>query len=952
MNTSYDLWLVALSIVMAIFASFTALGLVSRIPHIPAEKSRRWLIGGAFAMGTGIWTMHFIGMLAFHLPIPLAYDVGITALSLGIAVAGSALALYLVRHGINSQWALQFSALFMASAICAMHYTGMAALRMSPPIQYSVALVGLSFLIAYLASIFALSVAFRTKSPPLLFSMKNLLGALLLGIAIAGMHYVGMSAASFNPNSLCLAARTGLSGSQLVVVVTSATLVVLLSTIVLLVYDLRLAEQHAFMVATLKQQNTLLLQRAEEMAESMTMQIREGAQRDHLLAAIAEQSGEAIVTVDFSQRITSWNRAAEQMFGYSAAEMVGNPLTGLIPAWGTSGFPEFDPITHLHYAPPLRTKSGGIIFVHVTASSLKDGSGSDTGTILVLRNVTEEKHAQDQLLLWSQVYQNSGEAIVITDSRNQIVSVNKAFTRITGYEADEVIGHSPQILSSGRHGPEFYQAMWHCISEHNYWKGEIWNRRKDGAVYPEWLTITTLKNSQDQISNYIAIFTDITTFKENEARIQHLAHHDILTGLPNRLLLNDRLEQALAHAYRRNNKVGILFIDLDRFKIINDTLGHHIGDLLLKEVAERLKNAVRVDDTVSRQGGDEFILILQDVSHADDVAHIAQKFVDTLSEEYHIENEVLRVTPSIGISLYPDDGNDIDTLIKSADTAMYHAKDKGRANFQFFTEKLNRDLAETLELEQALRQAVKNSDFMMYFQPLIRLSDDQVIGAEALIRWRHPEKGLIPPDRFIPLAEESNLIEPIGDWVLEQAAMQLATWSKGPYAHLQLSINISTRQLDNPDFSDRLAAVLERHAVEPGRLKVEITETGIMSDVVRSNQHLVSLAQMNIGIAVDDFGTGYSSLNYLKRLPIDELKIDRSFVRDLTTDYSDERISRAIISLAHNLYMQVVAEGIETAEQAAFLKEMDCDYGQGYYYSKPLPPDEFMAYLDAAHQKV
>lgn len=937
----YDYWLVSLSVVIAVLASFTALGLASRIPYISRGKVSYWLVGGAFGMGSGIWAMHFVGMLAFHLPVPLAYDLGTTALSALLAVLASALALYLIRNGIKTQGELLFSALLMATGISAMHYTGMAALQMSPPITYDMALVAVSFLIAYLASLFALWLTFRREeTQPRLFSLKNLGGAVLMGNAIAGMHYVAMGAANFEPEAMCLAAPYGLASGQMAVIIASVTFVILLSTLMLLTYDLRLGEQHAFMVGELTRRNAELENRAGELARSMTESFRENARQDRMLAAIVEQSGDAIVSLDLEHYITSWNHAAERMFGYRPEAVLGKSIELLHPAKGSGhpgeqGFARFE------------TRDGRVLFTTLSITPLLDDRGQRAGEIYVIHDFTQEKLSQDQLMLWGVVYENSGEAVMITDGDNRILSVNKAFTAITGYDPEEVIGENPRLLASGRHDPDFFAAMWNALLQEGYWRGEIWNRRKSGELFPEWLTIAVLRNSEGSVSNYIANFSDATEYKANEERIHRLAHHDHLTDLPNRTLLRDRLEQAIAHAKRHGERVALLFLDLDRFKLINDTLGHQMGDKLLQQVAARLRDSVRPEDTVSRQGGDEFVVVLQGIRDLSHVAHLAAKFLDLLSDEYDIEGERLSITPSIGISVYPEDGEDIEDLIKHADTAMYYAKETGRANYQFFTRQLNSALAERMEMEKELRMAVANGEFLPYYQPQVRLSDRRVVGAELLLRWKHPEKGFIPPDRFIPVAEETHLIEEIGFWVLERAVAQLVRWDAEGREELQLAVNVSPRQLDNPNLAGQVGKLLGRYGVAPRRLKLEITETALMRDVAKSGLHLQALKELGVKIAVDDFGTGYSSLNYLKRFPIDELKIDRSFIMDIPHDPHDESISLAVISLAHTLGLKVVAEGVETVEQESFLNDADCEYAQGYYYAKPMPAEELVNYLAA-----
>ncbi len=569
------------------------------------------------------------------------------------------------------------------------------------------------------------------------------------------------------------------------------------------------------------------------------------------------------------------------------------------------------------------------------------------GFVMVYTDVTQHRQAQERLLLAEKVFANSPEAIMICDLGNRIISVNRAFCDITGYGPDEVIGQDPRILSSGRHDKAFYAQMWETLRDTGAWAGEIWDRRKNGEVYPKWMTINAVHDLQSgALTHYITLFSDITERKETEARIHHLAHHDPLTGLPNRFTLEARLEQSLADARRHGNKVAVMFMDLDRFKTINDSLGHAVGDSLLMEIAHRLRAAVRESDTVARLGGDEFVVVLPDVEGANDAAHVAGKIIEEVARDLRVGPHELHTSASIGISLFPDDGESVPAVMQNADTAMYHAKAIGRNNFQFFAAAMNRAATERLELERKLRQAVANQEFELHYQPQFALAADRVTGVEALLRWRHPEDGLIPPDRFIPIAEETGLIVGIGDWVLENACLQLRAWLDQGLPALRMAVNLSTRQLRQREFPQRVAAILAGSGVPAQLLELEITESGVMEHPEEAIQTLHALNDMGVTLAIDDFGTGYSSLSYLKLFPIDRLKIDRSFVRDIERDPDDAAIARGTIALAHSLGLQVVAEGVETAAQLDMLATDGCDEVQGYFFSRPLPEaaaTEFLA---------
>jgi len=957
MDYYYDYGLVALSFALAVIASFSALGLASRIPHICRKKVPAWFVGGAIAMGLGIWSMHFVGMLAFHLPIPLAYDQAITTLSILIAILSSAFSLYLVRNGIRSRSGLIFSGGLMGLGIAGMHYTGMAALKMSPAIEYDPVLVIVSILIAVFASLFAIRFSFsHPTSTPLLFSKRNLSASLLMGMAIAGMHYTGMAAADFPIDSLCLASPKGIDTHSLATVITLATILILFSTLLVLTFDIRMAEQNAMMVSQLQRHNLELKQRAEEMAYSMTEQMRRSHARDRMLATIVEQSEEALITTDLDNRITSWNQAAVKMFGYNVDEVLGQDIAMLNPECDSErchiGLPEQMNRELLSFV-RHKTKSGNTIYVNIHTATLYNEKNAITGTIHMLRDVTRRYNNHQQLVLWSSVFTNSGEGIMITDSNNRIVSVNKAFTAITGYTEGEILGKSPSILASGRHDAEFYTNLWQDLIKHGTWNGELWNRRKNGEIYPQWLTISTLKNADGNICNHIASFSDATLYKEKEERIKYLAYHDKLTGLPNRSLLEDRLSLAISRARRSKKKIAVLFLDLDRFKLINDTLGHHMGDKLLQETAQRLCNTVRSDDTVCRQGGDEFIIIVQDLTTVEDTAHIAQNILASLSAEIELESEKLKITPSIGISIYPDDAEDIETLIKHADTAMYHAKEQGRSNYQFFTSELNNAIQEKMYLEKELGNAITRGQLSLHYQPQVRLSDGKITGAEALLRWDHPALGRVPAKKFIPIAEDCGLIHSIGQWVLRNTAVQIGQWLGQGIAvdDLTISVNISARQLEGAQMITCIETLFSQHPHMAGKLELEVTETALMHDIQHSINQLNALKEFNLTIAIDDFGTGYSSLAYLKRLPIDTLKIDRTFIKDIPSDEDVAGITEAIIRLAQTLHLSVIAEGIETLEQQNFLQHHHCDTGQGNFYFPPMSAEKFTLTLQQNHSR-
>lgn len=565
--------------------------------------------------------------------------------------------------------------------------------------------------------------------------------------------------------------------------------------------------------------------------------------------------------------------------------------------------------------------------------------------IHLARMLIEDRRTQADLQLASSVIEHGSEGVMITDAHSRILRVNEAFCRITGYSQEEVIGLGPSVLNSGRHDAAFYQEMWRTLGETGQWRGEIWNRRKNGEVYPEWLTISAIRNEKGLVTHYAALFSDVTEQKATEERIHRLAFYDALTGLPNRPMLEDHLRLALSSARRQQKTAALMFLDIDHFKQINDSMGHGTGDLLLKETAQRILSCVREGDTVSRMGGDEFVILLPDCGEissgiASGAVSVAEKIQASLARSVHLSGHEVSITSSIGIALYPADALNGTDLVKHADIAMYHAKSQGRNNFQFYTVEMNEALMERLSLERAMKKAIAENQFRLYYQPRIDLASGRIVGLEALIRWQHPELGFVSPARFIPLAEETGQILPIGEWVLKTACHQCREWiDSGLWDGMgAMAVNVSPRQFQQAGFVGMLHEALAESGLTPDHLEIELTESTLMHGSA-PEATLISLRELGVLVAIDDFGTGYSSLSYLKRFPLDILKIDQSFVRDLSDDPNDAAITLAIISMAKNLNLRVIAEGVETQEQFAFLKSHGCDECQGYLFSKPQPAE-------------
>ena len=593
----------------------------------------------------------------------------------------------------------------------------------------------------------------------------------------------------------------------------------------------------------------------------------------------------------------------------------------------------------------LRMPDGRIKWVNERCETFYDEQGKAIRSSGTVQDVTERKMAEESLRLYANVFEHSAEAILITDSDQHILAVNPTFTRLTGYTIDEIRGENPHILSSGLTSPETYRAMWTAVGEAGYWQGEIVDRRKDNTLYPKWMSISVVRDIEGHITHYVASFTDITERKVAEARISQLAYHDALTGLINRFSLQSQLEQALHMAHREQRALAVIFLDLDRFKIINDTLGHAVGDDLLKEVSNRLRDSVRGSDIVARLGGDEFVVVLTEVEDATAAARLADKILHTLAQNYRIGKNELHSTASIGLAFYPDDGEDVETLMKNADTAMYHAKSVGRNNVQFFTTEMNQAAMKRLMLEQDLRVAVEAKQFELHYQPQLNSRDGRAVGVEALVRWRHPHNGLIFPAEFIPMAEETGLILQLGEWVLDEACRQLRAWRDHGVKDVTIAVNLSAHQLHSPVLLEQVAQALEKNGLTGSDLELEVTESVAMHDPAASISKLKALRDLGVRLSIDDFGTGYSSLSYLKLLPIHTLKLDQSFVRDIETDSNDVAICTATIALAHNLGLAVIAEGVETEAQRLLLTSHHCDFMQGYLFSRPLPAEAALAFI-------
>ena len=674
------------------------------------------------------------------------------------------------------------------------------------------------------------------------------------------------------------------------------------------------------------------------------------SQANNELASIMEANPDILYVFNLYGKLIKWNSNFEKFCGLTNSQMTNKLVTEFICEKDREtvirGVADTVKNGVCSLEVRLKRHDGELVPYLCNGVVLKDPSGKVIAFTGTGRDITERKKAEESMQLASMVYQNSGEAIMVTDADNRMLAVNPAFSRITGYTAKEIIGSNPRMLGSGRHDKYFFQAMWNAIIGSGHWQGELWDRKKNGEIYAKLLTINTILNEDGSVHRYMGLFTDITEKKKSEELIWQQANFDALTGLPNRRMFHDRLEQEIKKAHRAGLPMALLFLDLDRFKEINDTLGHDMGDILLKEAARRLSSCVRESDTVARLGGDEFAIVLGELEDPGNVERIAQDILRKLAEPFQLGIETAYISASIGITLYPEDAIGIEALLKNADQAMYDAKRQGRNRTGYFTPSMQEMAQSRMRLANDLRGALADQQFSLVYQPIVELASGAIHKAEALIRWHHPKRGLVYPMEFIPIGEDTGMIHDISEWVFHEAAWQAAQWRETQGASFQVSINVSPSCFHrNSGIHDTWMEHLRNLGLPGQSVAVEITEGLLLDASVAVTRQLLALRDMGIQVALDDFGTGYSSLSYLKKFDIDYLKIDQSFVNNLAPASDDLALCQAIIVMAHKLGLKVIAEGVETEVQRELLTAAGCDYGQGNYFSRPLPAAEFATLL-------
>jgi diguanylate cyclase (GGDEF)-like protein/PAS domain S-box-containing protein len=816
MPITWNVYLVTLSVLIGMFGSFSALMHTDNMRISTGKVAQIWMTAGAVNLGVAIWSMHFIGMLAFHLPIAMTYDIQLTVLSIFPAIVATLFGFYLLQNRTVRFGRVAVAGTFMGLGVAAMHYTGMAALKMQPAIDYDPLIFSLSIVIAIVASIGALLIVFVGDKTGLSSLKQQTFGGLVMGIAIAGMHYTAMHGTSFAAGSFCSVGGQTIESTLLALIVTSAVMVLFSGGSIASVINRSVALDR--------------LRAAHATLEEQGKQLR---QVEETLSGILSSIPVVVWSISPTYEVLYLNRAAYTVYGYSAAELIAN-----------------------------RT-------------------------------------------LWID--------LVHPDDRIPVIEW-----------LEKIYSMEEQTIQ--------YRIV-----------------RPNGEV--RWLedNARMVRNEQGTPLRLDGVATDISERRLRDKRIEYLATFDSLTGLPNRNLLMNRLAKSLIQACHGEQKLGLLFLDIDHFKNINDSFGHAFGDRLLKEFASRLKSVLREGDTVARLGGDEFVIILENIKVPENAQRIASKILNKFLEAVFIDGRELHVTTSIGVAVYPQDGDDADTLLKHADVAMYRAKAQGRNSFQCYTLEMGYVAAERISIEHALHHALKNNEFELHYQPQIDLKNGQIKGVEALIRWHNPVLGTVPPMRFIPLAEESGLIIPIGEWVLKTACAQTRIWQQAGYP-VSVAVNVSGRQFKKNDMARGVQSVLDCTGLSAAFLEIELTESMLMNDSAATIQILRELKAIGVGLSIDDFGTGFSSLSYLSRFPIDIIKIDQSFISGLTKEPEAASIITAIIALAKSLGLKTLAEGVETAEQLDFLQKNRCDAIQGYYFSRPLPVNEMTALLEQGNR--
>lgn len=936
MSISYNYGLVFLSLILAVTASYAALSIASRVPYVERKMLWLWIAGGSTSMGLAIWSMHFVGMLAFHIDIPLAYDIPLTGLSILYAIAATVVALLVVRVEHHVLTAQIIATLCMGTGIAAMHYTGMAALKIMPGIIYNRYLFTLSLIIAYAASFIALQLFFTQaqhhNNSFQLYNQKRLYASFLMGIAIAGMHYTGMQAAIFSPDSICGAIGSGFDSGVISIMIIFGVMLIILMTLLILLLDSKFSDN------------------------------RRLAESKNLFRKVLNSAPQGMLLIDQHGLIQQVNRSMLELSGFTLAELVGHPIELLVPQHIRSRHAGLREKFFHQLDSRFELKSNNL------ASVRKDGSEYPVEVSLTPMQTANIRYILVTLVDISQRKILEQE---LSQRQNDLIDANQRIMLAT--DSAEIGIWEYNLIDQSMIWDDWMYRLYGFQPNNQPLTYQDWEKR----VYPEdvenmrsqikqavngtkpldtsfrilvdddqlhWIKAygTLITDESGKPVRMTGINQDITDKILDQELIWQQANFDPLTSLPNRKLFHELLDQEIKTAHRYQESVWMLFLDLDGFKEINDTLGHHAGDELLIQVANRIQSELREADIVARLGGDEFVVI---ISHTEDnslIDLVASKLIDSVAQSYTLGSSVVHISTSIGIANYPHDAGNADDLLKYADQSMYVSKKGGKNRISYFTPEFQELALKRIQITADLHRAIAHSEFELYYQPIIDLSSGRIHKAEALIRWKHPDKGMMSPDTFIPIAEETGIICDIGSMVFDLALQQIQTWLPQLDDEFQLSINMSPFQLKiAPEKYQDWTQKLNQYSVSGKQIVIEITEGLLLKSDKLVSDRLQQYRRAGVEIAIDDFGTGYSSLAYIKEFNIDYLKIDQSFTRNLFPGSKELALSETIVVMAHKLGLQVIAEGVETQPQLDLLTAMNCDYGQGYLFSKPLPANEF-----------
>ena len=935
--------------------SFAALTHAQRMRESSGRLAVIWMLAGGCTLGVSIWSMHFIGMLALHLPIPISFDPLLTQLSVLPAIAAALLGFWVLRCASVSMMRIAVSGVLMGGGISLMHYTGMAALRMDPPIRYESLIFVLSIAIAVFASWGALLMMYQGERIKLPQMLRFTLGAFIMGSAISGMHYVAMMGVVIQPGSLCMSGTSRMAPDILALLVSVVALLWFGVSIFASFIDRRTVRQSALALRELGEAYERLLAQNAQQNQSLL-------KSEERLSMTLRCAPDAVLICEQDGRIVYVNDNVIDTLGYSMDELYAMTAFDLVPAdWREIYRQEARKILldNEHHILEIRLvkKDGRRIPMELNAVLLPDGKVYGSCRDITERRVAQRalQETQDNL---QRLLNSVAEGIYGVDTDGRCTFVNGAFLRILGYQdAGEIVGKQIHDLIHHSHpdgspypGSECKMYVAFKKMQEVHVDDEVFWRRDGTSVAVEYWSHPIVKNGA--VQGAVATFLDITERKLTDQKVHQLAFFDALTGLPNRRLLLDRLNQAFAVSMRNGRYGAVMFLDLDHFKTLNDSKGHEMGDLLLIEVASRLQQCIRDGDTVARLGGDEFVVVLEMLSSGVNEAVtqaelVAEKIRAALNLPYQLNGYEHNTTPSIGVVLFRGHLESIDNLLKFADTAMYQAKAAGRNAIRFYDPDMQAALEARIELEGELRRALEKQQFQLYYQMQVD-SRRRPIGAEVLLRWQHPERGLVSPLEFIPMAEETGLILPIGLWVLQTACNQLKAWQhKASTRELTLAVNVSARQFRQRDFVAQVQRVLVDSGAKASHLKLELTESTVLENVEDTIVKMREIKMLGVSFSMDDFGTGYSSLQYLKRLPLDQIKIDQSFVRDIATDPNDAAIVQTVIAMTEAMGLNVIAEGVETEAQLEFLDLRGCHAFQGYLFSKPVTLADFEALVHA-----